>query len=43
MYVPDLGGNDGNEEQSSIQSNKPNVECTETNVRKNNIYLKIYT
>ena len=37
--VPDFEENVGNEEQNSIQSNKTNVECTETNVWKNNIYF----
>ena len=37
--VPDFEENVGNEEQNSIQSNKTNVECTETNVWKNHIYF----
>ena len=37
--VPDFEENVGNEEQNSIQSNKTNVECTETNVWTNNIYF----
>ena len=37
--MPDFEENVGNEEQNSIQSNKTNVECTETNVWTNNIYF----
>ena len=37
--VPDFEENVGNEEQNSIQSSKTNVEYTETNVWKNNIYF----
>ena len=37
--VPDFEENVGNEEQNSIQSNMTNVECTESNVWKNNIYF----
>ena len=39
LCVPDFEENVGNEEQNSIQSNKTNVECTETNVWTNNIYF----
>ena len=37
--MPDFEEFFWNEEQNSIQSNKTNVECTETNVWTNNIYF----